>query len=311
MSDDDSAALALPQAPDIPSSVTLDTNLPFALVAQSLQSIGEIADEIATRVKKLSEGMVGSPLVIVAENSVLAGLADLRTVTAQLEGALGAAETHHESLGGIEAAAAFLSNATALLSYLKIDRTITNFDPAVENSALQARLSGALINVGCSNVLLPMHFPAFGNFDRLLARALNRLAELQEKAKNIEDTVSTAHASWLESILTVIMTGEGSDSRLAALHAASGLESAMSTHAEAILVTALLLKSGGHSVVDKHLFTLLGFGGQPRYSGGAAVSVTVSRLKPNVALLHADTLHAMTPEAPFKERRFTLMRKSF
>jgi hypothetical protein len=315
------APAALTAAPELASSFEMDDKLPFPLVAQALQALQDISAEIARRLQKLVEN---ETTVLVADTGLVGRLEAYRSFRDQLEAVIavdvpaipkaavgkGGTEGLELRLPVLDVA---LQSAAAMLSYAKVAQDIKNTELDLTDDVLTASLCGALLGRGLANVHVPVTLPGSGKLRDLLARALQRQALLRAQVlREPENTAATAVADALKAFLDLLSAKEGEAwTWMGALQQACAVDALIEARESVVLLTAQMVKAGGRTTTTRSLFTVLGFGVGPRHSGGASVSFRVSRLKPAPNLIAADVLYAMTPEAPFRERRYDMYRTNF
>ncbi|TGE00744.1 hypothetical protein [Methylobacterium nonmethylotrophicum] len=94
----------------------------------------------------------------------------------------------------------------------------------------------------------------------------------------------------VDAIMTDLGSGAEGGHRIAQIQAASAVTCLVQDAPAAYLLSAQIIKAGGHYRIRKHLFTTLFTGDQLYYGGGAAISFTLTDLK-RLRVVLGDVLH--------------------
>jgi len=306
--------LTIPTAKDFDAKTAIEGELPIGVTIQTLRSMDEIACEILARIAPIlpKPGTSGQkPLVVVADETLIDALSELRALKALVAGPDGKPEGRFESLGG-NAFNTGLSALAAIVGWLGVTREYTSGETGLTTAVLLATLAGKLLERD-ADLRMPEQLKALGQLPALICALYARIEDLKTPASHEPENVHAArHCATLEAALASLTTGEGFQKHLGALNAASGLDTLIKVHAPVFLLDARLIRAGGYTHVATSLFTLIGFGGMPRFAGGSVATFSLSRLDTgNSTLLLSDTLYSMTGEGRPDAVKGLFRRKNF
>lgn len=303
----------------VSGETTVDDKMDFEVVALTLDAVRRIADVIANHVYAKVGRTDPPAHVVLADGSLVARLAEWQAIAARIgaveEGIedmllpVEPQDAHDEGLAGILGQGTSAVEAVAkLLSFFKAETRYSGRAVELPAAALYPALAGRLVAVGIEPVLVEAAQPLgpgaatgrdlIGRLERLLrlreqiaaflpdadepgpAEAARRNPddpERESRQRGVTRIQSLIGA--VDAIMTDLGGGSESGHRVAQIQAASAVACLVQDAPAAYLLTAQIIKAGGHYRTRKHLFTTLFTGDQLHCSGGAAISFTLTDLK--------------------------------
>lgn len=295
----DRGTLTIPTARDFDAKTTIEGEFPIGVTIQTLRSMDEIADEISARIAPILPKPVTSgqkALVVVADDTLIDALSEFRALRALVAGPDGKPEGRFESMGS-DMVNTGLSAVAGIVGWLGVTREYKSTDPGLTTAVLLATLAGRLLEKG-AELRTAENLKTEGKLHAIIGALLARIESQRTLvAKEPENNNAVQRCATLEAALASLTTGEFVDKRVGVLNAASGLDWLIEAYAPVFLLDARLIQAGGYTHVARSLFTLIGFGGQPRFAGGSVTTFSLSRLDSGTStILLSDTLYSMTGE---------------
>lgn len=271
--------------------------------------VDRIASSIALQTARALAARDASTPIVLASADAVSRLGAARLLREELASVSDAMASHLEIRGGFEVAAVapasiagLIGGVAELMSWLQVDTTWTGRQSEM-GAALLPSLAGKFIAAGRRVVVLEdMQFRSdvVGAFVASVQRLRQRRSELAaeiEAARQSRAWLSAAGAlvaaadAWLG---TISPPASGEASKLASAVALSfGLDSQVT-----LVLSATVMRAGGHYRVRRHLFsTLFGNGGISCFAG-AIVTFQLLDLQTGHLLL-SDTAHAATGHVRF------------
>jgi hypothetical protein len=282
-----------PPAPPAGRETTIEPALQMEVVLLAVSAVREIAAAIAKRVKSCMGEDKG--LVLIGDESLLGKLAEWRSLESRI-GVLENAMSRLVPSEGLETLS--LADVTAevagiakLFSYFQGDTEYAGREVALDASTLYPALVGQLVRAGVGQVVIGGSPGCRVSNGKDLISRLTRLLALKSRLEPLDPPVADpppanpgeggpAEGGRRAHPVTLAVEGLLSDvsgEKLTNLRAASETMQLIDESSRAFLLSAKIIKTGGHYRITKGVLAAL-FGGRLRCSAGTVVGFVLTDL---------------------------------